>query len=196
MKGVLLNSDIFMCMFCPGEFFHVMGRGVDLKWILQTCFFFVCVFVMSYINVFTGSTCIWKITMLLLPSLFSAFQPFQTFVASWSQTPGHLFTAFWLRSPRANPSTKASACCPRGRRCTMTTQAPHHRQKGKLKFLIKALFNINASTFKTSELHGPTCYQCLWKGVEMKPWKNCTAKASLSASKEWQLRQVTRFTTY
>ena len=65
-------------------------------------------------------------------SFLKAFQPFQTFVASWSQTPGHLFTAFWLRSPRANPSTKASACCPQGRRCTMTTQAPHHRQKGKL----------------------------------------------------------------
>ena len=100
-------------------------------------FFFVCVFVMSYINVLLE---VWKWkrqyrymknnNVVASFSFLTAFQPFQTFVASWSQTPGHLFTAFWLRSPRANPSTKASACCPQGRRCTMTTQAPHHRQKG------------------------------------------------------------------
>ena len=35
---------------------------------------------------------------------------------------------------------------------------------------LKALFN-NVSTLKKSELHGPTCYQCLSYGVKMKPWK-------------------------
>ena len=48
----------------------------------------------------------------------------------------------------------------------------------KQKQALKALFN-NVSTVKISELHGPTCYQCLWQGVKMKPWKNC-------ASKEWK----------
>ena len=59
-------------------------------------------------------------------------------------------------------------------------------EKGKAKFRcpLKALLN-NVSTLKTSELHGPTCYQCLWEGVKMKPWKNCASKASLSASKKW-----------
>ena len=52
---------------------------------------------------------------------------------------------------------------------------------------LKALLFNNVFTLKKSELHGPTCYQCLWQGVKMKPWKNCTSKASLSASKEWKL---------
>ena len=36
--------------------------------------------------------------------------------------------------------------------------------------LLKALFN-NVFTLKISKLHGPTCNQCMWLGVKMKPWK-------------------------
>ena len=46
----------------------------------------------------------------------------------------------------------------------------------------KALFN-NFFTFKKSELHGPTCYQCLWEGVKMKPWKKLYFKSIIKCFK-------------
>ena len=36
----------------------------------------------------------------------------------------------------------------------------------------------SVSTFNKSDLDGPTC--CLWHGVKIKPWKNCTSKASFT----------------
>ena len=35
-----------------------------------------------------------------------------------------------------------------------------------------------------SEMHGSTCYHCVWYGVILKPLKNCASKWSWSASKK------------
>ena len=56
-------------------------------------------------------------------------------------------------------------------------------ERGYLVALLKPLFN-NISTLKNSELHVPTCYQCLWSGVQLKPWKNWTSKSIMKCFKE------------
>ena len=53
----------------------------------------------------------------------------------------------------------------------------HHWSESNFTTGLKALFNN--VPLKSSELHGSTCYQCLWYGVNMKQWKKYPSKASL-----------------
>ena len=51
-------------------------------------------------------------------------------------------------------------------------------------FLFKLAILKGSFNNVKSDMHGPTCYQCLWYGVILKPSKICASKWSRSASKK------------
>ena len=91
----------------------------------------------------------------------------------WKSSTAHFFLIFFSNSRPCN-IYRLILCSPRSTFGTLTCLPDS---------TLKALFN-NVFTLKKSELHGPKWYQCLWYGVKNEALKNCTSKASLSASKE------------